>query len=62
MRDTWLVGGYNVTGLSDADFGDGDRRHAGPFFAVRFKFDEETLVGLSQSLRRAGPGILPERE
>jgi uncharacterized repeat protein (TIGR01451 family) len=62
VRDTWLVGGYNFTGLSEADFGDGDRRNAGPFFAVRFKFDEETLVGLSQSLRRAGPGVLPEGE
>lgn len=47
-RDTWLVGGYNITGFEESGFGDNDRRSIGPFFSVRFKFDEETIVGLTR--------------
>jgi hypothetical protein len=45
-KDLWIVGGYNMTGFSESGFGDSDRRAAGPFLSVRFKFDEETLGGL----------------
>ncbi len=55
VKDTWLVGGWNVTGFSDTGFGDSDRRDAGPFFTVRFKFDESTLTGLTRS-----PGLHDE--
>ncbi|HEY3174337.1 MAG TPA: hypothetical protein VGK94_01110 [Candidatus Polarisedimenticolia bacterium] len=47
-KDLWVVGGYNVTGFTESGFGDSDRRAAGPFLSVRFKFDEETLAGLSK--------------
>ncbi|HET9482214.1 MAG TPA: hypothetical protein VFP98_10710, partial [Candidatus Polarisedimenticolia bacterium] len=47
VRDLWFVGGFNVTGFAEPGFGDSDRRAAGPFLTVRFKFDEESLVGLA---------------
>jgi len=51
MRDTWVVAGYNFTGFEADGFGDQDRRSAGPFLSLRFKFDEESLIGLSRKLR-----------
>src|SRR5262249_718038 len=64
VKDTWLVGGYNVTGFSEAGFGDSDQRSAGPFLTVRFKFDEDTFVGLGQELRKRDPveERLPSRD
>lgn len=61
LPDVWLVGGYNVTGFGETGFGDGERRNAGPFLTARFKFDEETLVGLSRRLSAApaAPGPRP---
>ena len=50
-RDLWMVAGYNVTGFSTVGFGDTDRRTAGPFLTLRFKFDEESLIGLSRGLQ-----------
>jgi len=53
--DLWLVGGFNVTGISTSGFADSERREAGPFFTMRFKFDESTLLGLARALPRVEP-------
>ena len=50
-NDLWVVGGYNLTGFSQKGFGDADKRETGPFLSVRFKFDEESLAGISQAFR-----------
>jgi len=52
VKDTWLVGGWNVTGFKETGFGDTDRRAAGPFLTVRFKFDESSVAGLAGQLRK----------
>jgi hypothetical protein len=51
-NDLWLVAGYNVSGFSAAGFADAERREAGPFLTMRFKFDEQTLLGFAQSTQR----------
>ncbi|HET6372263.1 MAG TPA: hypothetical protein VFG76_03085, partial [Candidatus Polarisedimenticolia bacterium] len=55
MKDMWVIGGYNLTGFKENGFGDTDRRSAGPFLSVRFKFDEETVLGLAKKMSASGP-------
>ncbi|HKY32057.1 MAG TPA: hypothetical protein VJV23_05925 [Candidatus Polarisedimenticolia bacterium] len=63
-KDLWAVGGYNLTGFDDKGFLDADRRAGGPFFTLRFKFDEGTVAGLATEIsKRDDPGgRLPARE
>ncbi|MGH9869425.1 MAG: hypothetical protein ACREAA_14830 [Candidatus Polarisedimenticolia bacterium] len=63
IKDTWLVAGWNVTGFRETGFGDTDRRTAGPFLTVRFKFDESSVTGLAEQLRKldGDTGRLPAR-
>jgi hypothetical protein len=51
---TWIVGGYNVAGFSESGFGDSDRRAAGPFLSVRFKFDRDWGLLKRQPQRPCG--------
>ena len=47
---------YNFRDFTDSDYADARRTRAGPFVTLRFKFDQTTLEGLSQtSARRALP-------
>ena len=48
-----MVTGYNLTGFTTSGFSDTERRAAGPFLTIRFKFDEETITGLSRWWSRA---------
>ncbi len=62
-RDLWAVAGYNITGFSDAKFPDGDRRAQGPFFSLRFKFDESLFGGLLDSPKgESAPRLAEEQE
>jgi len=44
LKGFWTVGGYNVTGFDDGEFGGADRTEKGPYLALRFKFDETTFT------------------
>jgi uncharacterized repeat protein (TIGR01451 family) len=44
FRNCWITGGYNFTGLEDANFPGADNRADGPFLSLRLKFDERNLL------------------
>ncbi len=60
VKDMMLVAGYNIAGFKAGGFGDGDLRDAGPFLSVRFKFDEETVLGLTHALAGKARSDQPE--
>ena len=47
FKDLWLVLGYNITGYADGLYADADATEQGPYLAMRFKFDENTLRGVT---------------
>ncbi|MBI5695387.1 MAG: hypothetical protein HZC51_06550 [Nitrospirae bacterium] len=42
VKNLWVSVGYNFSGYFDDDFEDADSWSQGPYFKVRFKFDENT--------------------
>ncbi|MGI9134240.1 MAG: hypothetical protein ACR2I0_09920, partial [Rhodoferax sp.] len=53
MKNLWLSGGYNFTGLNDPDLAGANYTKSGAYVRLRFKFDETTL-GLADA-----PGPAP---
>jgi hypothetical protein len=51
VENGWLSIGWNITGFEDRDFEDARYTRAGPYVAMRFKFDQLSLQALGLGRR-----------